>query len=323
MTYDADLLADRSRLRRKLTVWRVVAIGLVVVGVVAAGAFAARGSLGTSQPHIAKVAISGVISGSARTLELLKNVGESNAVAVLVTVDSPGGTTTGAEALYDGLRRLSGKKPTVAVVGSVAASGGYIAAMATDRIVARQTALVGSIGVLFQYPNVAGLLERVGVKVEEIKSSPLKASPNGFEPTSPEARAALASVVADTYEWFKRIVRERRTLDETQLAAVADGRVHTGRQALGLKLIDEVGGEREAIAWLEREKGVAKDLPVRDWRPRSESSRFSILSSAAFVANALGFDDLAAMLRRTGVDVEAASLDGLIALWQPALKSDD
>jgi protease-4 len=320
MSYDADLLADRRRMRRKLTLWRVVSFGLVIVGLIAIGALASGKTVAVTTPHVAKVAISGFISGSPRTIELLKDVSDSKASAVLVMIDSPGGTTAGAEALYDSLRRLAAKKPTVAVVSSIAASGGYIAALATDHIVARQTALVGSIGVLFQYPNVSGLLDHLGVKVEEIKSSPLKAAPNGFEPTSPEARAALQNVVADTYDWFKVMVRERRSMSEPELATVSDGRIHTGRQAIGLKLVDELGGEREAIAWLEREKSVTKDLPVREWRPRSDSRRFNLWSSAAAVAATLGYDEAAAALARLAAEVELTSLDGLVAVWHPSLE---
>ena len=110
---------------------------------------------------------------------------------MLISIDSPGGTTTGAERLFEAIRRLSAKKPTVAVVGTLAASGGYIAALGADQIVAQGNSLVGSIGVLVEYPNFAKLLDTIGVKVEDVKSSPLKASPNGFEPTTPEARAAL------------------------------------------------------------------------------------------------------------------------------------
>ena len=113
--------------------------------------------------------------------------------AVVVHVDSPGGTVTGSEALYENQLRLPAKKPIVAVVDGLAASGGYIAAMGSDRIVARQTSLVGSIGVLFQIPNVGQLMNTIGVKLEEVKSSPLKASPNGFEPTSPRGAGRAAA----------------------------------------------------------------------------------------------------------------------------------
>ena len=148
----------------------------------------------------------------------------------------------------------------------MAASGAYIAALGADRIFVRGNSMVGSIGVLVQFPNVSGLMDKVGVKLESIKSSPLKAAPNGFEPTSDDARAAMAALVADSFAWFKALVKERRRLSDDELAKVDDGRVFTGRQGLPLKLADALGGEREAIDWLEKESGVAKDLPVRDWR---------------------------------------------------------
>ena len=162
--------------------------------------------------------------------------------------------------------RLKAKKPLVVVVEGLAASGGYITAIAADHIVAQQSSLVGSIGVLFQFPNFSELLKTVGVKVEEVKSSPLKAAPNGFEPTSPEARDALDALVKDSYAWFKGLVKERRGMDDAQLEKVADGRVFTGRQAVDLKLIDQLGDEKTAVAWLVAQKNVKKDLPVRDYK---------------------------------------------------------
>ena len=171
-----------------------------------------------SRPISLDLAIEGLITGDRETLKLIQKIEDSKgAEAVLITIDSPGGTTSGAERLYDALRHLSAKKPTVAVVGSVAASGGYIAAIGADRIVALGNALVGSIGVLVQYPNFVKLLDTVGVKMEDVKSSPLKASPNGFEPTSPEARAALAALVSDSFTWFKSLVKERRGMTDEQL----------------------------------------------------------------------------------------------------------
>lgn len=319
MSSDADLLADRRSLRRKLTLWRLLAaFGVVAAAIVAGLAWTGRAPGTISQAHIARVTISGFISGDRRTLELIKSLEESRAAAVLVKIDSPGGTVTGSEALYDALRLLAAKKPVVAVVDGLAASGGYIAAMGSDRIVARQTSLVGSIGVLFQIPNVGQLMNTIGVKLEEVKSSPLKAAPNGFEPTSPEARAALQRVVDDNYDWFKRLVRERRKLAETEISIVSDGRVHSGRQGLALKLVDEIGGEPEAIAWLEREKGVAKDLKVRDWRRRSESSSFNLWSMSESLARAAGFEAAASIIARAAEQPVGLRLDAPLALWQPA-----
>ena len=129
---------------------------------------------------------------------------------MIVHINSPGGTTAGSEQLYDALLRLKAKKPMVVVVDGLAASGGYIAAMAADHIVAQQSSLVGSIGVLFQYPNLTELLKTVGIKVEEVKSSPLKAAPNGFEPTSPAKRArARFAGRRISYAWFRGLVKDR------------------------------------------------------------------------------------------------------------------
>jgi len=267
--------------------------------------------------HIARLTISGLIAGDASTLKLIRDVEDSKAAAAaIVTINSPGGSTEGAEALYDEIRRLAEKKPVVAVVGSMAASGGYIAALAADRIFVRGNSLVGSIGVLVEYPNVSGLMDKVGVKLESIKSSPLKAVPNGFEPTSEEARAAMAALVADSFAWFKGLVRERRGLSDDELARVDDGRAFTGRQGLPLKLVDAIGGEREAIKWLETAKGVAKDLPVRDWTASGGLTGFRITSLAAWAADAVGLPSLASALRRGEWTRDGVAVDGLVSIWQ-------
>ncbi len=313
----ADYLVDRSRLRRKLSFWRIVALLGALVGLGAAGYRFASGPSGISGDHIARVTISGVITGDRATLDLLERVGNSNAKAVLLTISSPGGTTTGAEMLYEDIRRLAAKKPVVAVVQGMAASGAYIAALGADHIVAHQNSLVGSIGVLVQIPNFSKLMQQVGVNVETIKSSPLKASPNTFEPVTPEAREAMASIVLDSYDWFKGLVRERRKLDDKELTAVSNGRVFTGRQSIQLKLVDEIGGERTAIAWLEKEKNISKDLRVREWR-RSTRGTFG-LTSASWLASALGFESIGRNLGALQNAAEVHMLDGLVAVWHGAL----
>ncbi len=198
----------------------------------------------------------------------------------------------------------------------MAASGAYIAAIGADHIVSRGNSLVGSIGVLFEYPNFAKLLDKVGVEMDSVKSSPLKAEPSGFEPTTPEVRAALESLVADSYAWFKSLVKDRRGMNDAELAAVDDGRVFTGRQGLPLKLVDEIGGEREAVAWLETKKGVPRGLPIRDWTVRSGFEKWGIFSGSARVADALGLTGLAQILDRGKTLVQAQLLDGLVSIWQ-------
>src|SRR6266566_6764957 len=323
MSLDADTIVDRRRLRRKVTFWRVVAVLLVIAGVAAAVALMRPGGelAEASGNYIARLTIQGLIRGDEERVESLERLGKSRVRAVIIHVDSPGGTTAGAEQLYQALRRLAAKKPTVVVVDALAASGGYIAAMSADHIISQDTSLVGSIGVLFQYPNFSDLLKTVGVKVEEIKSSPLKAAPNGYEPTSPEARAALDALVKDSYDWFRSLVKERRRLDDGALERVADGRVFTGRQGVEVKLVDELGNEQTAVAWLAKEKGVKSDLPVRDFKLSPKFGDLTFLRTAASITlDALGLSTIARQIEQAGVAqaVDRLSLDGMLALWHPA-----
>jgi protease IV len=321
MSLDADLIVDRRRMRRKLTFWRVLAVVVIVLAVIGAAGLVSKRT-GFAGAYIARVTIKGLIRDDEERVAQLDQLAKSSAArAVVVHIDSPGGTTAGSEQLYDSLMRVKEKKPLVIVVDGLAASGGYITALAGDHIVARQTSLVGSIGVLFQYPNVADLLSKIGVKVESIKSSPLKAAPDGFEPTSPEARAAIESIIKDSYAWFKGLVQDRRHLTGDELQTVADGRVFTGHQAISLKLVDEIGDERAAIAWLASAQKVDAKLPVRDYRLRDRFSDLPFLhATAAFVLNAAGLSTLADSLDNWGTmqAVARLNLDGLLALWHPA-----
>lgn len=330
---DADQIVDRRRMRRKLTFWRAVAVLALVLAVGGVAYVSQRGGLteGVTAGSIARIKISGLIRGNQARVEALERLGRSSARAVIVHIDSPGGTTAGAEQLYDALLQLKAKKPMVVVVDGLAASGGYIAALASDHIIAQSSSLVGSIGVLVQYPNFTDLLKTVGVKVEDVKSSPLKAAPNGFEPTSPEARAALAAVVMDSYEWFRGLVRNGRKLDDPALERVADGRVFTGRQALDLKLVDQLGNEKTAVAWLAKTypctgssatNCVRPDTPVRDFRLSPRLSEFSFLHVATVsLLDVAGLSSLARRVEEGGTfaAVERLNLDGVLALWHPSM----
>jgi protease-4 len=295
---------------------------VVIVAVVGAGlAFSNRGVItGGPGGGIARVNIDGLIRSNRPRSEALKRLAESNAKAVIVHINSPGGTVAGSEELYDSLIKVKARKPMVVVVDGLAASGGYIAAMASDRILAQQSAIVGSIGVIFQYPNVTELLKTIGVQVETVKSSPLKAAPSGYEPTTPEARAAVESIVRDSFDWFKGLVRDRRHLDDASLQRVSDGRVFTGRQAIELKLIDGLGDEQTAIDWLAKEKNIDPKTPIRDYPLAPRFSDLPFLRVAALgLLDAIGLNGLAERVREFGAiqAVERLNLDGLLALWHP------
>jgi protease-4 len=320
MSLDADAIVDRRRMRRKLTFWRVSALLIALVALVGLAIALVPGNrLVTPGNYIARIKVQGLIRGNQDRVEALEQLAKSRARAVILHIDSPGGTTAGSEQLYDALRALQAKKPTVVVVDGLAASGAYIAALSCDHIIAQDTSLVGSIGVLFQYPNFTQILKTVGIQMEEIKSSPLKAAPNGFEPTSPEARAAIAAIVTDSYAWFKDLVKNRRRMTDAQLAAVADGRVFTGRQGVGLKLVDGLGNEKTALAWLEKEKKVPASTPVRDYSLEPRFSELSFLHVAAWTFDAVGLSAVAHRIEAWGAvqAVERLNLDGLLALWHP------
>ena len=301
MSLETDHIVDRRRLRRKLTYWRVATVLIAIIGVVGVAVAVRRSDSSLTQsltPQISRVTIQGIIRGDHERTEALDNLARSrNTRAVIVHIDSPGGTTAGSEELHQALRRVAAQKPTVVVIDGMAASGGYMAAMAADHIIAQNSSLVGSIGVLFQYPNLTDLLTKVGVKVEEIKSSPLKAAPNGLEPTTPEARAAIEA-----------------------LDRVADGRVFTGRQAISLSLADEIGREQEAIDWLAKSSNIDPKTPVRDWRLYPRFSQLSLLHlGVAKILETWGFGALTRDLETSGAlqAAEKLNLDGLLMLWHP------
>lgn len=312
MSLNADALVERRRTRRKLVFWRALAFVAIAAGLVAlamalgGGEFARKGTA-----HIARVTVSGVILQDPDVTRMLRDIEESDSVkAVVVSIDSPGGSTTGGEALYDGLRRIAAKKPVVATVGTLAASAGYMTAIAADHIVVLRTSITGSIGVYFQYGNVAELLDNLGVSVNAVKSAPLKAEPSPFTPEVPGAREMIGRLVDDSYQWFVDIVAERRGLPRPEALRLSDGSIYSGRQALELKLVDAIGDEETAISWLEKERGVTADLPVVDWQPADGYGELPLGSRvASAVLRALGLPSL-------GLS-EVPALDGLVSVWHP------
>ncbi len=325
MSMTAEQIVDRRRIRRKLSFWRFVAV-IAVILVLGAAMFASgkRNGLLPSTPQIARITISGFIADDRNETEMLAKLAKDPAVkGVIVAIDSTGGSTTGGEALYENLRKLGAAKPTVAAIGTFGASAAYMAAIATDHIVARRTSLTGSIGVLFEYPDVSDLLTRIGVKVEDIKSAPLKAEPDPFHPTSDEARAVVQGLVTDTFNWFVDIVAERRKLDRAVALTYADGRIYTGQQALNVKLIDELGGEEAAIAWL-GSKGVDAKLPVKDWEPQRPGKGPFSLSAAAtdWLLRTIGLAPAVSPALIDRLLPDGLKLDGLLSVWQGSSGGD-
>jgi len=229
----------------------------------------------------------------------------------------------GGEAIYEAVRQLAQEKPVVTSVGTLAASAGYMIAAGSDHIVARRSSIVGSIGVIFQYGQVSELLGKIGVEVKEIKSSPLKAEPSPFKPASPEAEAMIDRIVQDSYQWFVGLVAERRDFTPLKARQLADGSIFTGAQGLENGLIDEIGDEETARAWLVAEKGISEDLKIHTWNPDRGSDLYppnpagKAASTLRWLAVQLGLATPAAPFGELyRVLPERLFLDGLISMLQ-------
>jgi len=311
---DPEILADRRRIRRKLSFWRILS---VVAAIALVAALAVNiGFPETRADHIGRIDITGVITDDEALLDLIDAAAKNKATkALVVSISSPGGTTYGGERLHKALVAASALKPVVADVRTLAASAGYMIAASTDHIVAGESSIVGSIGVIFQYAQAGELLEKIGVRIEDIKSSPLKAEPSPFHDASEEAKAMIRSMVLDSYDWFVDLVAERRQIDRAQVLALADGSIFTGRQGLENGLVDALGGEDEIRAYL-KGRGIDETLKIVKWEPdRSSTDGLLKLQASSFVERYLG------MPGRVSDEIDRLSggklfLDGLVSVWQ-------
>ncbi|MGB0630327.1 MAG: signal peptide peptidase SppA [Alphaproteobacteria bacterium] len=301
MAYDSDYLVDRRRLKRRLTFWRIATIVAVVAAVVAGfGRF--NGPLGGGD-FIARVEVKGIIVHDDARLRKIRKLAENKSVkAVIVRIDSPGGTVVGGETLHNALLALGEEKPVVAVMDGIATSAAYMTAIATDRLFAREGTLTGSIGVILQTTEITKLLEMVGVSAQSFKSGSLKAVPSPLEPVTPEIAAATQSLVAEMYRMFRDMVLRRRGMAPADAEKFSDGRVFTGLQALKAGLIDQIGSEEDARAWLVEQKKLSEDLEIRNVKLKPDAGNLLVR-----------LDSLA----RKTILSERLTLDGLISVWQP------
>jgi len=322
MTSELDMVLDQRLLRRRLWRWRLIAglLLLAVLGIVAS--FGARhdeaaGVFGTRN-YIARVDITGLITEDRKMLELIKRLGDERAVkAVILAIDSPGGTTTGGEELYNAVTELAKKKPVAAVGGTLDTSAAYMISIAADRIFVHGNTITGSVGVIFEYPQVDEGLAKLGIKMHEIRSGPLKAVPSMFEPLDDQGKALAETMVHEGEVWFQNLVNERRHIKSADVPGLVEGSIYSGRQALTYKLVDEIGGEDEAIAWLEKEKGIAAKLPVIDRKPHRPPA-FGLFG-ASDETSVSGIDALAQSVIGQIIgraDLSRLRLDGLLSLWQ-------
>jgi protease IV len=321
---DTDAILEKRRLRRRASFWRASAFVIAAVAVVLL--LGRMGDLKTLSGvpvggQVADIKVDGFIETRPEAVDLIKRAAEDNRVkAILLHIDSPGGVASGGEALYRAVRSASAEKPVVAVIDGLGASAAYMTAIAADHVIARESSITGSIGVIFQFGHFEDLLGRIGVEYGEIKSAPLKGEPSLFKEPDPAALAMIQALVNDSYDWFVGLVAERRKLPPEEARRLADGSVFTGRQALRLKLVDGLGSDPEARAWLQAERGVSDDLPLQEWKPEEPLLPLLTANALAGVARLVGFDaPLPSLLPRR------LAVDGLLSLWQapaPAVPLD-
>jgi len=219
------------------------------------------------EDYIASIKIEGAIFNDEFRSKILENIISDDSIkAVIVNIDSPGGEIVGSEILYNQLRAINQKKPIGVLMYSAAASGAYMAAVASDYIVAHNGTLTGSIGVLMESPEFTDLASKVGVKFNTYKSSPLKGSPSPFEKSNQLVDKVIKESIEDSFRFFSGLVEERRgnLLNKKFMTEIFDGRVFTGRQALQAGLIDKVGGKEDILNYFSTKKIDIKKLPIRE-----------------------------------------------------------
>lgn len=302
MSLNADTLIDRSHLKGQITKWRLIAIVVVVLSVVLM--MERYTPITPHGSYVARVKIEGVITDDLPRDKLLKELAEDESVkAVIVRVDSPGGTVVGGEQLYKNIGKLSEVKPVVVVMRSMATSAGYMAVLQADHIIASRGTLTGSVGVLLQTAEVTDMAGKLGITPVILKSGDNKASPNPLEELTEENRAMLRTVVESFYQTFIDMVIESRGLTPEVVAKISDGRVFTGTQALEIGLIDALGDEEDAIAWLHEEKKIDPELEVEDRAPKRERPG--------------GVGGIFSQLAEKLAIFPQIQLDGLVSIWQP------
>ncbi|AFC73099.1 signal peptide peptidase SppA [Rickettsia montanensis] len=270
MSITPDYLIERRQIKSRLLIWKLAAIILTAIVFLLVGKdFAPKEVLpiNSNEDYIASVLIDEIIlEDEKRDKKLKKIIDDSHIKALIVNVNSPGGTVVGSEKIYNILRKISAKKPVVIVMGTMATSGGYLISLGGDYIISHNGTITGSIGVILQTAEITELAQKLGIKFNNFKSGELKAVPNPTEKLTEAVRVTIMENIEDTYNFFLELVSERRNLPIEEVKKLADGRVYSGRQALKLKLVDAIGSEDTALKWLQEVQKINVNLLVKDYQ---------------------------------------------------------
>lgn len=274
-----EYIIERKKDKMQIRKWKITVLILVVLALfLNARNFIGQAKISSGNDHIGLVLIEDIIYEDGNRDKKLEEISEEERVkALIVYVNSPGGTVVGAERIYNILRKIAVKKPVVIVMGTLAASGGYLVSLGGDYIIAHNGTITGSIGVILQTAEITELAEKLGIKFNNFKSGELKASPNLTEKLTDAMRQATMESVMDTYDFFVELVAKRRSIPLDEVKKLADGRVYIAKQALQLKLIDAIGFEDDAVKWLQEVKGLSPELKIKEIKLRSENKMLDLL----------------------------------------------
>jgi len=291
-----------ARLDTKLKRWRIFAV-LLLVALIIGGIPKATTPSG---PFIGFLEVEGVIVNDyERQRHLADFAANPNGKALLVRINSPGGTVVGGESLYSQLKSLSAVKPVAIVMGELATSAAYMASLGGERIFSYEGSVTGSIGVLLQSIQIKKMLSNFGIEAETFKSGEFKAAPNPLEEITPAVRKQTQATVDEIQDIFVNLVAQNRQLSHQRVKELADGKVFSGRQALQVGLIDELGGEQAALQWLKVGKQVDIVLPLRDIVPQDPPFQNLVERFGAVSKGIANIKDLA----------NINALGGVLSIW--------
>ena len=278
MSIPPDYLIERKLNKSQIRNWKIAAITMFILVLAVSTKKLFPADTLQLNDYIASISIENEILEDAKRDNKLVQIMDDNQIkALIVNVNSPGGTFVGAEKIYNIFRKTSKKKPVVVVMGTMATSGGYLISLGADYIISHNGTITGSIGVIYPTAEVTELAEKIGIKFRNFKSGELKAAPNPMEKVTEAVAEATMASIKDVYDSFVEFVAIRRGLSIEDTRQLADGRIYTGRQALRLKLIDAIGSEDDAVKWLQEVKKIDPKLKVKEVKLKSENKLLEMI----------------------------------------------
>jgi protease IV len=273
MPITSDNFIERSLLKKQLAFWRLAAVGVFVFFLIVLIERNAKipAMAGQKDGHVARVVISGEVGEDREFYKLLDEIRDDEEVkAVILHLDTPGGSAVAGETIFRKIKDISKEKPVVASMRSVCASAGYMISLAADRTFTMNGTITGSIGVILQTVEFSELADKIGVHPITLASGKYKAVPSNFEPLSDDGREVLDAMIQEFHSVFVNMVAEGRKMPEAKVRELADGRIFSGPKAVELNLVDEIGGEEEALAWLQDTHDINPELEIEDKKVKSK-----------------------------------------------------